>query len=798
MKKIFDIAKDSEQSWGTLADAIDRNFDEASTEIQTIVQSSKLFDDELVQVRSDLSQELKELEVLIKPFSSNETISTNNRLSKTVYVGNSQKNFVANVSVVSGGEGQNGFTIFGGTIEEHTKNNLGSSSFGYEYKITLPEDCNTVTFFTQYFTVETKLQLSLKALDSLYYKEKILEEQVENNTLNIEENSNEIKKINDIIFPDGLAGVTNTEECLKNGILSIWTDKYGNSEDLEEPVIHNLRNAINTYGVIFQIAKRSALSNAYYTYTIKDPVSKKIGTEVLELDNSTMQRKIFVEIDWDKVPEISPFGRLSNKPVITWDELNKSKSTSLNEKIVEIDKTVSNNTKEIEQLKKNQWDTGEMPINVFGDVVPESFLKKLRDSTDDVEIVCVGNSLTGLIGTCTPFTDEEASHLPAGMTYKHWTYKLWNSLSKNKPQFDRIDSIRDEINVFTTVGDFTKISNGKLNEPTWSGEYSVSADTYQSNNDNAQISFEWDLSEFSKCNIVFSMSAVDGAMTQIEIAQGNGLVLASLDKSEWVEANGYVVNQNCNPEGYTESQAKYTHGVTFHQRHRKIWLKAVEGKTDTISVTYKKSEADSSKYMYFWGIERWNQSTVYLTNIGRSGRAMELLSQNSSDIRDRNPDLVMYEIPLANETNKNQYGLEALKGWYQKGFFSDDEYSYKTYSEDFTKYPLLIILPHGRANYYIGNDITDFNAQGSKNDMFNYLKCKAIYQYVIDNLKQYENVGFVNLMDTVINDGFRRKLTIQAWLTGSENNSTMTADGIHLNDLGSDIWWKYLYPLFQV
>lgn len=68
MEKIFDIAKDSEQSWGTLADAIDRNFDEASTGIQTAAQK-----DELVQVRSDLSvttDKLTELEEETSPKES--------------------------------------------------------------------------------------------------------------------------------------------------------------------------------------------------------------------------------------------------------------------------------------------------------------------------------------------------------------------------------------------------------------------------------------------------------------------------------------------------------------------------------------------------------------------------------------------------------------------------------------------------------------------------------------------------------------------------------------------------------
>ena len=51
MEKIFDIAKDSEQSWGTLATAIDGNFEEVNAEVSgiknnfdiTTIQSKKPF-----------------------------------------------------------------------------------------------------------------------------------------------------------------------------------------------------------------------------------------------------------------------------------------------------------------------------------------------------------------------------------------------------------------------------------------------------------------------------------------------------------------------------------------------------------------------------------------------------------------------------------------------------------------------------------------------------------------------------------------------------------------------------------
>lgn len=57
MEKIFDIAKDKEQSWGTLATAIDGNFEEVNAEVSgiknnfdiTTIQSKNLFDGSVIQ-----------------------------------------------------------------------------------------------------------------------------------------------------------------------------------------------------------------------------------------------------------------------------------------------------------------------------------------------------------------------------------------------------------------------------------------------------------------------------------------------------------------------------------------------------------------------------------------------------------------------------------------------------------------------------------------------------------------------------------------------------------------------------
>ena len=636
--------------------------------------------------------------------------------------------------------------------------------------------------------------------EELVMSQKGVTELVKKTSTGVNANKKEIEKLNTFTGCNPLAGITYQEECLSNGIISIWTNKYGEAEDGESPVIHNLRNkASERFGVIFQVAQSTSLGNAYYTYSIANPEKRKTGIEILKLDNQSMQRYLFVKIDWDKVPETSPFTILSSKPKIIWQELNTRNVSSINEALNDLERDIESNTKQIKELGDKIPVFNEAPLNVFGNVLPNTFLKKYRSSTEDVEIICVGDSVTGLIQNCKKFTAEECSHLPPGMTYKHWTYLLWDSLCKNKPIYDRIDSVRGGRNLFTVTGNFSELNNGKLNSPDWTGEYSDSAMTYMSEDINAAIEFSWDLSAYKKCNLIYSMSALDGAMTKLTVDLGDGYVLASFDKESWIEANNLEVSQNCNPNNYSEGAAHYSHSVTFHQRHRRLWMKVVDGKEDTVKITLSRNDDNTAHCMYFWGIEKWNQSTVFVTNLGRSGRAVELLNYNSSDIRDRNPDLVIYELPLANETNKEQYDINSLKRFYETAFWKDIETSYKTFSNDFTKYPLLFVLPHGRSAYYTKNDITDFNVNtGVTNDMFNYLKCKCIFQYLQDNLGKYDNVGFVNLMDTVINDGFKRGKTIEDWLAGSNDNSTMTADGIHLNDMGSIIWWKYLYSIFQV
>ncbi|MFV0397929.1 MAG: hypothetical protein ACK5JU_07925 [Bacteroidales bacterium] len=447
----------------------------------------------------------------------------------------------------------------------------------------------------------------------------------------------------------------------------------------------------------------------------------------------------------------------------------------------------------------NIGSTMTLPINVFGNILPTNFKSKFFSGEKDVEIVCVGDSLTGLIQYCTAFSADQIKHLPPGMTHNHWVYQLWNRINLNKPICNRVDTP----DIYTIIGAFTEIWNEKFDLPTKNGEYSYSALTFQNTALNASVSFNWDLDTYAKCNIVYSANQ-DGALTEIVIGDGtstyNGLIQVSLDKENWIEANGYELNQNTIPSGstYTEANA-YLAGVALHQRHRRIWMRKTDLLTGIISITYqrKSTDTDVNHCTYFWGTEMWNQQSVFITNLGRGGRNIDILHSNISDVSDRNPDLLMLEMPLANETSKASFQL--YKPQYNLYFFSETspKGSVKTRSNNFSKFDVMMVLPHGRSLYFNGNQAVIYG-DGNVDEIINHIQCKAIFTY-IEGLSSdvRSNFACVNLMDQLYNEGLSRGLNLQSWLAGSVNNSTLTQDGIHLNDFGSMLWSKYLSPIFQ-
>jgi len=435
-------------------------------------------------------------------------------------------------------------------------------------------------------------------------------------------------------------------------------------------------------------------------------------------------------------------------------------------------------------------------INVFGDVLPPLFKNKLLEMSGDLLITCVGDSLTGAVDYSGQV--ENPTHAAPGHQFNDWVTQMLSIVNKNKPQNDRLDSVRDNSSVFTKVGtwDITNYDTFSPDSDIYFGDFSWSAETFRSSDNNAQVQFVWDLDAFAKCNIVTAKS-IDGVLSQIVISEGNGKVLVSEDRTNWIEANGFTFSQRSNPTGKTDDELKAA-GEAKYERHRRLWMKKVEGVTGTITVTYKRdnSTSYSNSYMYCWGVERYSYPAIFFDNIGRGGRFTQILNWNSSDIFDRHPDLVIYEMPIANEQN---YELNRVKGWYNDYFNSNNINSFKTKSNNYQDVPILAILPHCRAGYFDDNNSAiKFMGYGEPpTDLPSYYFAKSVYSNLMSIFNGVDNANIINLLDYILDECIKNFGKINIGLGGNVPYG-YTVDSIHLSKYGAQKYVKYLAPIFYV
>ena len=198
--------------------------------------------------------------------------------------------------------------------------------------------------------------------------------------------------------------------------------------------------------------------------------------------------------------------------------------------------------------------------------------------------------------------------------------------------------------------------------------------------------------------------------------------------------------------------------------------------------------------MYCWGVERWSNNTVFVDNLGRGGRYTRILSYNISDIFDRNPDFAMYEMPLANETDE---GLSNIYDFYQQYFTASGNNSYKTRSENYTKVPLIVILPSGRGTFFDDEDNAIFDtAHQVANEPPAYTIYMDIFDWLKDQLSSYTNVAVDNLYVRLLNEASGIGVPINK-VFGNNGEDSLTQDTTHLNQRGARMYLKYLLSLFQ-
>lgn len=440
-------------------------------------------------------------------------------------------------------------------------------------------------------------------------------------------------------------------------------------------------------------------------------------------------------------------------------------------------------------------DNSNTAVNTFGDIFPEELKESFYDSDKDMLIACVGDSITAAIDWCD--IPEDVTHESPFGIRRCWTEMIAERARKIQLVYDRLDSERNNSNVITKTGTWTLVGVNN-DDDIKIKESCIAARTFSSADSNAAVSFSFDTNSYEKCNIFWSMTPF-GCKTVLSVSGGNGKLLASLDRETWVEANGFTHDQRSQyiRDGKS-AEWLIANGIATFQRHRRLYLKKAVGVTGTVTVTYSRDNAEtaSNAKMYCWGIEKYSGNAVFFDNIGRGGHDISELAVYTSDIFDRNPDLVLYEMPLANDEAKS---LSTVLTNYQNFFSSSDAYTYKTQSNNYTNVYTIMFMPHMRGTSFDGNvAIFDSSLQVSA-DPVAYIYYRKVYKLMQEIFADYQKTEIINLCERMLNEAEGQKMTYEYAFNGNMGSvgKAYTFDDVHLNQNGANKYVKYLLPIFQ-
>lgn len=424
------------------------------------------------------------------------------------------------------------------------------------------------------------------------------------------------------------------------------------------------------------------------------------------------------------------------------------------------------------------------------------FTKKVLDQLDDVNILMLGDSLFGKQDGSTLFAD--ILNLPNGCSRNHVQFQLWNYLVKNKPLSNRFNTIEVFPDVFSYTGSWSVLTDDKFNTPGWAGEFHTDVATIRmSNSAGASVSGSWTLAAYEKLNVIYKKTIDGSSAVTLNISIGNGAVqVYDNTASNWIEANGYTFSQK------TQQLAQGS-GYAWHMSDVKLRLRRVA--TTGIAVISLTKDSNTSEFLYFWGSERWNGPTIFITNIARGGRTVQLLqNQFLNDVIDRKPDLVLFELPMTNEfSNFARTGYQTILNHIQDFIWGDragatTTLSLKNRSNDWQNFEILAFIPHYRGAYFDGDKPLNYALDTDLSTII-YTADSTPYstnQRVKSLIRSKGDINVIDMGDVFIAEAKNLGWTIQQSVTGSapasDQSFTTTNDNVHTNDFGAYVWAKII------
>ena len=427
--------------------------------------------------------------------------------------------------------------------------------------------------------------------------------------------------------------------------------------------------------------------------------------------------------------------------------------------------------------------------NRFPNVVDKipNFKTKLLAQEEDLHIIWIGDSLIAK----TDLTHENGDlkpNLPPSCTNRNTFYNSWKNIVKNKPDYDRYDSA---INSFSETGTWSTTSSSEFDSPTWTGEFREQGElTRKSVTANANFSFDWDLDSYEKLNLIHRKGINGTSVATMVIAEGANKVEVLNDSGVWVEANSFIIDQFVDPAIATDGS-----GFAQHLGNYRLKLRKKAGATGSVTITV--SKGNNAETLYFWGTERWNGVTILMSNLARAGRYIDTFGKvYLNDIYPRNPDLIMFEIPLVNECSSNLGNEQGIYDDLQDLVWGDragnlNSNSFKDTSNDWADFEVVFIIPHTSSSWLDGDKPIEIS---------NGLTATNVYNRTKNLIDSKGDIAFIDMNNVMQREGKKRNRNYEQALTGNENLYfpffNFTYDPVHQNDFGSLIWSENISSIF--
>ena len=406
-------------------------------------------------------------------------------------------------------------------------------------------------------------------------------------------------------------------------------------------------------------------------------------------------------------------------------------------------------------------------------------------SGDDVQICLLGDSITQ-ISNQTPNQNPES--LPPFMEHKNWCYWLWSFLNKNDNMICRRN---DYPGFFTLHGNWTGPDDS---DNSFNNAYSADGDAY--------LTFLWNLNAYEKTNLVIPIISNISASTKIAIlyngVETNGMVeYYDNTTKQWIEANGLLMSF---------LRLSGASGSQLNCQNNRYKFRRKSGAVGNITFKVYKSIADTDR-LVFWGVEQWNGQGVFISNAAYGGFATyELQPGNISNIRDRYPDLVLFEMTLVNNLG-DRINSENSKTLMQNDFWdyiwgdrsgNANPLSLKAISNNWQNFELLCVVPHWRKQWVDGDLFR--SVVGGVQVPATALECYNVVKALFVNK---DDVNVIDMGAALKWEAHKRGWTLEQSYDGDESGSditgqqTFTQDTVHLNDLGGMLYGMYIAPIFD-